>query len=177
MQKNTTKTENKAVRVVESRIESCPRLFSYIQTNDRTPSWDGEVHLHKDDTDSKDTLQGRVPVQVKGRNVAKVSQTPFAYNIKVSDLRNYLRDYGCIYFVVAMNAQGQTKIYYKSLTVVAIKNILKNLSDGQKTCSMNLNSCRTTIIRYFQSLRIFLLIDRNRVVLLANPSYPWMKRG
>ena len=161
MQKNTTKTENKAVRVVESRIESCPRLFSYIQTNDRTPSWDGEVHLHKDDTDSKDTLQGRVPVQVKGRNVAKVSQTPFAYNIKVSDLRNYLRDYGCIYFVVAMNAQGQTKIYYKSLTVVAIKNILKNLSDGQKTCSINLNSLpddNNKILSIFENF----LVDRQK---------------
>ena len=43
------------------------RLIPTITLGDRNPSWDGDVRIYPNDENTKDTLIGKVDVQVKGK--------------------------------------------------------------------------------------------------------------
>lgn len=47
--------------------------------------------------------------------------------MKIVDLRNYLNDGGCVFFVVYIDNKGEsTKIYYNELTPIKLRKLLKN---------------------------------------------------
>lgn len=112
------------------------KMCPSITLGDRYPSWDGDVRIYPNDENTKDTLIGRVPVQVKGRISSDRSQK-MTYNVEVADLRNFLNDGGAIYFVVHMDNNGEkTKIYFKQFLPFSLRNILDDLPPDQKTKSI-----------------------------------------
>ena len=40
------KIEEAAILALRSTLLRCPKLETYINTNDRTPSWDGDVFVY-----------------------------------------------------------------------------------------------------------------------------------
>jgi len=137
---NSRKIEGRAIRVVEDTIEQCPRLSCYLNQNDKTPTWDGAIYLYKDESERSDALKGRISVQVKGKTVSGTIKPPFEYSIRTSDLRNFLYDGGCLFFVVVFSTDGNYKIYYKALHVVTIQNLLGSIQSNQKSCSVKFKS-------------------------------------
>lgn len=134
---NNKKIEEMAVRAVEESVEKVDRLESNIPRNDKSPSWDGEIFIHKEnDITKKDII--RIPVQVKGRMCERFPKK-YSYSIKVNDLKNYLMDGGCILFVVYIDKNNidTRKIYYAVLTPIGIKEILTE-AKGQITKAVEL---------------------------------------
>lgn len=106
-----------------------------IPLADKEPSWDGFLYLYSDDSMKKDSLIGRIPIQVKGKQGEFVES--LSYPVKTSDLRNYMREGGCIYFVVLINDKQERKIFHRMLTPVELQNILKG-HEQQKSINVKM---------------------------------------
>ena len=120
---NSNSIEKRAVNAVEDYFAKIERIDSTISRGDKEPSWDGFLYLYLDDSMKKETLIGRIPVQVKGKQGEFVES--LSYPVKTSDLWNYIREGGCVYFVVLINDQQECKIFYRMLTPIELQNILK----------------------------------------------------
>lgn len=109
------------------------RLIPTITLGDRNPSWDGDVRIYPNDENTKDTLIGKVDVQVKGKICFE--RTPsIIYTTEIADLRNFLNGGGAIYFIVYMDETGEnTKIYFKEFLPYNLLKILKECPSNQKT--------------------------------------------
>lgn len=120
---NSNRIESLAVNAVEDYFIKIERINPTIPIGDKEPSWDGFLYLYPDDSMKKETLIGRIPVQVKGKQGEFVES--LSYPVNTSDLRNYMREGGCIYFVVLINDKQERKIFHRMLTPVELQNILK----------------------------------------------------
>lgn len=122
---DSKKIEILAVNAVKDSIVTTDFLDQYIAENDKEPSWDGFVYIYGDIRKTKDTLKGRMPVQVKGKECDDHSNKEISYSMSKADLVNYLNDGGCILFVVYIGNNGLTrKIYYSILTPIKLRQLL-----------------------------------------------------
>lgn len=148
---DTGDIERRSVNYLNDLLSRCPKLIPYISQNDKTPSWDGEIHLHSSLEKKKENLLGPCRVQVKG-TYQKVSPTILdellSYQVEVSDLCNYIRNGGVIYFVVVISGSPANPYDYQSYTCTAyyasllpydIKQLLKEVKPGQKTKKVSLH--------------------------------------
>ena len=91
-----TKIELSAVNAVNGYIIQCPKLGPFIQTNDKTPIWDGEIHIHSSKDHKVENFLARVPLQVKGTT----NKDDDFYRIDREYLEAYRGDGGCVFFMV-----------------------------------------------------------------------------
>ncbi len=135
---NNKRIEETAVNALKGELLRCEVLDSFIDSNDRTPSWDGTVFIYNDKTRKKANLIGRAPIQVKGTGAAIVSDTA-SFSCNVADLRNYYNDGGCVFFLISVDTStGTANIYYSALHVFDLKRMLDNAGQ-QKSISIILN--------------------------------------
>lgn len=147
MKESNDKIEDRAISALENALLDCSRLHPYIKKDDKYPIWDGEVCLYKDSRINNEDLLGRVSIQIKGKKTSTIARSKFTYSAKVSDLRNYLKDGGVIYFVVGIDGNNKTKIFYETLTCVKLLIYLENVADGQKHCSIELKEFPSDVDR------------------------------
>lgn len=133
-------------------------LKSNISENDKEPSWDGFIYVYsKCGTEKKEDLVGRVPIQVKGTEVKKFSNKFNSFNIKISDLKNYLNDGGVIFFVVEIKSDTTAKIFYKELLPVDLKIYLaKAANNGWKSLSIKIDKLLDKDIKFDKTCKTFL---------------------
>ena len=132
---NNKRIEETAINQLEAELLLCPFLESFINRNDKTPSWDGYVSVYKSDSHRKENFFGRAPIQIKGTEQNICSERP-SCSCEVSDLRNYYRDGGCLFFFISVNTPPN--IYYSSLHVFDLKKILDK-AGHQKTTTIYLD--------------------------------------
>jgi hypothetical protein len=107
--------ETLSVSAVRDSIDVCDYLQQYIDSNDKSPSWDGYVNIYDGTDKAKAHMKGRIPVQVKGKECADHSSDVISFSADVSDLRNYLYDGGAMYFVVLIHPLTYArKIYFQN---------------------------------------------------------------
>ncbi|MBR6685508.1 MAG: hypothetical protein IKL37_04575 [Alphaproteobacteria bacterium] len=108
--------ETIATSKVSNVLSKTDILVPDIKENDKLPSLDGQVLVYQSPNHSKENLLGYVPVQVKGVTVTKNNKNEmrFKFPVQMSDLKNYYKIGGAIFFVVKIY-QGVETIYYKSL--------------------------------------------------------------
>lgn len=146
------------------------RVQPEIPTNDKEPLWDGYIYIYSQEaSESNDYLKTRLPIQVKATNVSKFSNKFHPYSVSKTALNAYLNEGGIIYFVIEVkeNADGlpETKIFYKVLTTVALKNILDTFSENGKQKSIHIDRILTVkdnFLRqcdYLDKSRKFISID------------------
>lgn len=141
---NTKRIEESATTALKAALLRCPTLESYIDSNDKTPSWDGIVFVYKSEITKKDNLAGRVPIQIKGTEKVLVSDTA-SFSCSVADLKNYYKDGGCIFFLISVDLDsGNSKIFYKTLLVVDLDKIIKG-AGKQRTITIHLDSFPTEV--------------------------------
>ena len=134
---NTKRIEESATTALKAALLRCPILESYIDSNDKTPSWDGTVFVYKSEKMKKDNLAGRVPIQIKGTERVIVSDTA-SFSCSVADLKNYYKDGGCIFFLISVDLNSnESRIFYKTLLVVDLDKIIKS-ARKQKTVVIHL---------------------------------------
>lgn len=134
---NTKRIEESATTALKTALLRCPILESYIDSNDKTPSWDGTVFVYKSEKTKKDNLAGRVPIQIKGTEKVIISDTA-TFSCSVADLKNYYKDGGCVFFLISVDlSTGSSKIFYKTLLVLDLDKIIKS-AGKQKTSTIHL---------------------------------------
>ena len=82
----TKEIEELSVGAIRKLIMNSSKLDSDIPTNDKSPSWDGEIFLYNEHkSKGKGDIKRRIPVQVKGTKVKKFSNNTSNYSFEVSD--------------------------------------------------------------------------------------------
>ena len=139
---NNRKIETLGVSHLSTFIDKHELLQSYFDRNDKTPVWDGEIHVLKSPSEKKDKILGKVPVQIKTTRQKKDVLKSFSLDTR--DLELYKSNGGVVLFVVWLNEDnGLIDIYYKSLPPLSIKNLLKksklkNKSTNKKKLSIEI---------------------------------------
>lgn len=122
-----------AVNHVKEQISKSLILSPWISEKDKEPSWDGNIYIYKSSNKSKENLDGRIPVQVKGKVCSDFSKPKINYSAQVSDLKNYLFDGGVIYFVVYIKEESlERKLYYCALPPIKLRSILSGIGEQKK---------------------------------------------
>lgn len=131
--------ERLAISHIDSLLGHCPRLTSYINSNDKTPFTDGHIEMYSNEAKTNDAAIGRVDVQVKGREVKSKKKTPLTYRVEVSDLRAYLNFSGVLYLVVNVNSTThRSDAFYALLSPFRIDEVLRQMKPRQKSVAVTL---------------------------------------
>lgn len=117
-----------AVLALKNVIQLNDLMKEYINDNDKEPSWDGFIYLYKSDDMKAENIKYRIPVQVKGKNQENLlKKQRISYPVEYKHLRNYYKDGGAFYVVVAISDdRRKTTIFYNALTTVKLNALLKN---------------------------------------------------
>lgn len=158
---NNNKIELTAVNRVEDAVISSNILEPYIDNNDKTPSWDGNIFVYESSDINKRNFKGKIPVQVKGTLVNEFSEM-ISFPFETSDLKNYLTDGGVLFFVVEIIDICNARIYYESLLPLDIKKLLSKAKDTQKTISAKLKPIDISNTKHLESICLEFLFHRER---------------
>ena len=118
-----TKIELSAVNAVNGYIIQCPKLGPFIQTNDKTPIWDGEIHIHSSKDHKVKNFLARIPVQVKGTT----NTDDDFYRIDREFIEAYQHDNGCLFFLVQVDkyTYNPLKTLYALLSLDDVNTMLQ----------------------------------------------------
>lgn len=134
---NSNKIESIGVTTVINEINKYNNLLENFPTRDRNPVWDGNIEVYKKDSNKTTDIVGIIPAQIKGKLVDnfKLFEEELSYNVKISDIENYRKiNMPTIYFVVGIDKNKNTQIFYKVFDLKTIEEILKkNKSENRKT--------------------------------------------
>ncbi|MGH0499015.1 DUF4365 domain-containing protein [Bacillus wiedmannii] len=111
--------------VTEHANKSETTLRANIPVGDKGISFDGEIEVFKDDTESVQSLIGRVPVQVKGTQVQEFTAGNRTFPMGMDHFQNYYNSQGVIIFVVEIKRNRESKVFYKQLVPAEIHGMLQ----------------------------------------------------
>lgn len=133
--------ERIAVNKVENEINKYHCLKGFLDKNDRTPMWDGEIFLYKENSEYNSNVDflGKIGVQIKGKTVSKIQKGNSKYAVDIECLRAYKKDKkGVLLFVVEIVDNEEFQIYYANLLPVDLEEILENVKEGQITKTIDI---------------------------------------
>lgn len=134
----TDTVEIKAINKLEGVLLKSDYIMPNIAKNDKTPSWDGDIMLYSKDNHEKEKLEGRIPVQVKGKTVETFTGE-CKYAFEWADLDNYYKDKGCLYFVVQLLKESEEfQVFYRDWTFVELFNLFDKYPKPREHKSINL---------------------------------------
>lgn len=123
---SSTKTEKRAINKIEDLIDSLDYLDHHLKDGDKGISWDGYISLYHGNIDDKKNWDGDIYVQVKGRtSYLKSLSNNWKFDVDISDLENYNKIDGTLFFAVRFLQDGTYKIYYKELLPKNLFDLLK----------------------------------------------------
>lgn len=123
---SSTKTEKRAINKIEELIDSLEYLDHHLKDGDKGISWDGYISLYHGNIDNKKNWDGDIYVQVKGRTThLKSLSNNWQFDVDKSDLENYNKIDGTLFFAVRFLQDGTYKIYYKELLPKNLFDLLK----------------------------------------------------
>lgn len=128
--------EGASINNLEKVLMKTQRIQSNIQKNDKIPSWDGELIVYKSEDFNKSNIMGNIRIQVKGSIKNDISLNEIKFQVERSDLENYKKDGGCIFYVIYMTDMDNFKIYYNALLPFDLKLILDKMDVEQQSKSL-----------------------------------------
>lgn len=140
---NNRQIETLGVSYLATFINRNKLLQTYFDNNDKTPAWDGEIHVLKNASEKKSEIFGRVPVQIKATKRKNNSMKSFPVDMR--DLELYSKNGGVVLFVVWLDENSNLRdVFYKSMPPFSIKKLikiskLKNKSANYKTLSVQIH--------------------------------------
>jgi hypothetical protein len=64
-------------------------MDEFLKSDDKEPSWDGDIYLYTDSDLKAEHIQYRIPSQVKGRNNEDLlNRKSISYSVEYKNLRN-----------------------------------------------------------------------------------------
>lgn len=139
---SSTKTEQRAINVLEAVIDEHSTMDHQFNVNDKEMSWDGYIRLYKknDGTQSKSNFDGKVPVQIKGHNDPQhkfLNNEKISYPVKLDDLNVYATEKGVLYFLIFLDG-NQREIFYASLYPSKIADYLESAQKKGNSATYNI---------------------------------------
>lgn len=136
-----SKVDNKkigdaAVGAVKHRFQCAKCICPFINSNDNDICTDGHLEMYRNSEKmDKDSLLGKIDVQVKGTLSEPTSELKTRRRVEVADIKRYFDVYGgVLYLVVHLNDDlDAVGIYYKQYLPYDIEKSLKRCKTGQKT--------------------------------------------
>lgn len=131
MSNNSKLIEDKAIVALKKALLNCKYIDSYIDSNDKTPMWDGTIFAYNSEAHKKSNFNGRIPIQVKGTSrIIKGDTTSFSCDL--DDLHGYYVDGGCMFFLVSVDKNKDwNNIYYANLLTYDLAKIKKE-AEGKR---------------------------------------------
>ena len=158
---NNNKTERAAIRAIEEYIDNCPKLETYITSNDKTPIWDGDINIFNDEeSHTVKKFRNRVPLQIKGTENGKED----SFRIGREYLEGFKADRGCAFFLCQI-VEGSHRIFYALLSVDNITDLLRT---NNKTIVVELNVIPTN--HHVFELEIIQFAEKRNKIKIENPS-------
>lgn len=173
---NNKRIEDLAINILERALLKSPYLECYIDSNDKTPSWDGNVIVYKNKNNKKSNIMGKVPIQVKGTKSSPVNKDgTISYCADVADLNNYYNDGGAIFFVIFVDTiLTNGKIYYTNLLPYDLNNVMKKVKK-QKKYAIQLK-CFPDSIDGIANIFISFLSNRPKQMGIIRKDLPSLKK-
>lgn len=136
---NKDDIEKLAVSKINDQVlQNSDCLTCYLNTNDKTPFWDGSIWVYDNKKKSSEYFQNKIDIQVKGRLVTKFIKNE-SYEISVNQLMAYRNEIkGTLFFLVDLIDFNNFKIYYCNLLPVDLYEIFKNMKSDQKNYTLKL---------------------------------------
>lgn len=136
---NTTDIEEIAIiKIREQVLKNNDCLRAFINENDKTPLWDGNIYIYSDIAKTNEQYEGKIDVQIKGRKVEQYKENN-TYSIKVNTLKGLQKEVkGTLLFVVDFLDIENYKLYYCNLLPVDLYQIFKNIKNGQHNVLLKL---------------------------------------
>ena len=131
------KIEQNAVNAVKQAFGDVACVYAYIDENDKTECTDGHLQVYSSSSFTIETVEGQLPVQVKGTTSKRKSDRP-KQQVRVSDLKHYLNIAGgCIYFYVYCGSEARSaEVFYRLLLPYDLKKILADIPEQQERISL-----------------------------------------
>lgn len=131
------KIEQNAVNAVKQAFGDVACVYAYIDENDKTECTDGHLQVYSSSSFTVETVEGQLPVQVKGTTSKRKSDRP-KRQVRVSDLKHYLNIAGgCIYFYVYCGSEARSaEVFYRLLLPYDLKKILADIPKQQERISL-----------------------------------------
>lgn len=125
-----------------------------IHMNDKTVSWDGNIIYFKNKKPSVTGNEFLIPVQVKGKEYEILpNKDKISYPVETVDLKNYLKNEGIIFFVVAIEkCSYRTKMFAKILLPTDLVRIM-NGKEEQGSISIHLSCIKT--VKELEEISVF----------------------
>ena len=136
------KVEAAARSAVEDCFQDCDKIHVDVATNDKTIAWDGFIYLYDNVGQKKDSLYGKIPVQVKGVSSSDKHSDKISYSIQRADLRAY-KDEGIAFFFFFFNATNHARtVYYALLAPIEVRQLLEQCGENKsKSVVFEKTSC------------------------------------
>ena len=124
---NSIKIEKGAIDTLRRIIRLHDKMDEFLNSNDKEPSWDGNIVIYKNSELKAEDVEYTIPTQVKGKNDERLlKKSRITYPVEYKHLRNYFNNNGIFYFVIAISDDGEkTTIFYNALTTIKLQSILK----------------------------------------------------
>lgn len=149
---NTDIEEFATNKIKEQVLKNNDCLRPFINDNDKTPLWDGTIFIYNDSKKTNSDFEGKIDVQVKGRNVENFKDKN-TYQIDIVTIKGYQKEVkGTLLFVVDFITFDKYKIYYCNLLPVDLFEILRNLKEDQKTISLQLKEIKNDSVLNFKNV-------------------------
>lgn len=136
--------EKFAVTAISQYMMDCKVLVPYIDDNDKTPMWDGDIYIYNSEEINNENFKGRYPLQIKGTKITEDFAETTSFSVRINDLINYSHEGGCAFFVVQERWDEEeettkTQIFHNLLSKDDINFLLKDKSDTQNTTTIHLS--------------------------------------
>ncbi|MCD7893425.1 MAG: hypothetical protein LUG60_06945 [Erysipelotrichaceae bacterium] len=140
-------TEIIATSAVKMAISKSEFLVPNINENDKVPILDGTVEVYRTKSrynHKNEDRYGVAHVQVKSISLERLERFKTTYRVKLLDLKSYRDVGGIILFVVSIDEEKNTKIYYAKLLPYDINTYLSTCRN-KKTKSVKLFPFPTSV--------------------------------
>lgn len=197
MEFNNKQIEELATNAVKECLLQTDTLSQFIKENDKTPTWDGDVIIYKNNDWTKTNIIGQIKVQVKGKLTDNIKVKECSFNTEMVDLINYKNNGGTIYFLVLINKKNkeQKKVFYETLTPLKINSYIKgHETQGTKTIELkelpkNKNEVQTIFLNFYEDsqkqysfcnippIRIEDLSKRKDIIRISSKTVTFCSKG
>ena len=154
--------EDKGINAVSEYLSDIGYIKPYLSSNDKTPMWDGSLFVYKSKEDfNNERFDYRIPVQVKASEFdGDVFPETTSFSIEVTDLQNYLKDGGLVFFKVLVKGK-EKEVYCSFLTKPRIEDIISSCKE-QMTKSVSPSKAPQNGNEVLEKLkRIYILRDHS----------------
>ncbi len=164
--KDTKATEEKALNYFKAFIEDSKVISQYLNDDDKEPCWDGQLYLYSDGIRDKNHFIGRVPVQIKGTEVASIITKDWKFKIEKNDLKAYLNE--PTFFIVCQVKKDskERKLFYREFLPDLVNKLIRDM--GEHESRKTLFHPLTENLKEFEGQLVVFLKNSKKMVSFAS---------